>query len=194
MIQPGLWNYGYFHDTTYTIFGREGQLCHLMLVDGAPAFIVGERVVLVSDLQGVCVRLMKENTEYEMFLRSAQGDVPVLRAAVDLNAEEDEDISLLVGTDWAVRAAGGAVLAARRAGGKARLLLPRVLLPEVIASLGDQRGLRWSACVYVYGNSPMPAKLAAQCIGSPPPAGVAGETQGCGHSSDGVGSLIRKTI
>lgn len=127
----GDWSYGYFHDASYTIFGRAGRLLHLAIGDdGHPIMHVASTHCPVSEIRGVCVKVT-DASSYELFLRTAGGDVSVLTGAIDPEMAENEDISILMGTDWVVRAAAGVCLAAKRAGGAAQLLLPRKLLSEV---------------------------------------------------------------
>lgn len=56
------------------------------------------------------------------FPRSIAGhDTCVLIQPLDLSSEEDEDLSLLVATDWVVRAAAGLCIAAKHMGVLCRL-------------------------------------------------------------------------
>ena len=83
----GDWAHAYFHDATFTIFGKQGQLCHLMLVEGVPCFVIGSEdvadtadvvhipmltdanILPASTVASICVRVNEPAATAELFLR-----------------------------------------------------------------------------------------------------------------------------
>ena len=130
------WRYGFFHETTFTVFGRNGSLCHLALTDdeGRPVFVVQEEAVDLNHIRSVCVQLLdRTDGPARLFFRTDKGDIPILDAPLQMALAEgvEKEDAVLACTDWIVRAAGGLCVAARRAGASPQLLLPRLLLPAV---------------------------------------------------------------
>ena len=36
-LHTSYWRFGFFHDTTFTIFSYQGRICHVSLIDGKPS-------------------------------------------------------------------------------------------------------------------------------------------------------------
>lgn len=138
-VQDSPWKFGFFLSPSFSIFSASGFCCQLrQSVSGGRHFrIFAENLhedVPVSDIEHVQVYLSPEPwEERKLQLKMKNGDVVSIVEDLEENISNEHGLaSLMLTTEWMVKAAGHMCIAARQFGdSKVALKLPSVLRADV---------------------------------------------------------------
>jgi hypothetical protein len=161
-LHASTWQFGFIHETSFSVFGNRGPLAHLHLVNGESTLMIGDRDgnpvrnIPVKNIKNVLIRLSPEPwDERKLLVRlhgEAKEEVEILKdylhdfEAVHKSAtgrEQRDALTMLsCSTEWLVKTAGYLAVNINRMGGQTQLLLPQVLMPAKNAHV-KQRQDRW---------------------------------------------------
>ena len=138
-VQDSPWKYGFVHKPSFSIFSASGFCCQLRQSNSEGRYfrIFDEHVhedIPLSDIEHIQVSLSPEPwEERKLQLKMKNGDVVTIIEDHEENMYNDDGLaSLMLTTEWMVKAAGHLCLTARQFGDtKVSLKLPSVLRADV---------------------------------------------------------------